>query len=458
MKPKAWNKLSFSPRITIANSWRIVATVMLAWCAGCSLVSDLQSDEGFVPDMGLLPEDMITQVADDARTLTPPLDMTEDMAEYVAEQPWWDARWSSRVSLRVDVLEQPLGAITLPIEVDTSVLDQGLMQSAGEDLRLVDATGELVPMWVERSPGERLRVWARLSALHEGDTYWLYYGNKTAPALTEDAAEPLWAEGYLRALHFDTQGNNFWILDHAPRARHATIAKLDEQASSLGEFVSARAGSALRIGHEHYVSMRRDDEVTDEEREELSVARGAALTFWAVVRMDENSLHQRRYLWNSDLVCRGLRAHVTTQREVIATIIDHERDRPLVCDDNAESPSHYYTGVVSPPLAVEEARWHVIAVVYDWIDYRLSIYIDEDLAGQRPLDDHGPDFTTESFAPLALGCNARCDMLTEPIRGALLGDLDEFHALDHVVTPEWISARSRAIHGRLFRVGVPEHL
>jgi uncharacterized repeat protein (TIGR01451 family) len=101
---------------------------------------------------------------------------------------WWDANWTRRVKLTFDNSAQAENLLNFPVLVmlNNSRIDYSQAQSAGQDIRFIDADGTTVLAHeIERwDAAGSSYVWVRVSQIDgasNADYIWLYYGNASAP-------------------------------------------------------------------------------------------------------------------------------------------------------------------------------------------------------------------------------------------------------------------------------------
>ncbi len=132
--------------------------------------------------------------------------LTEDEA-FDSANLWYDANWSSRMELTFNNASRAENLDDFPILVtlDTNRFDYSLAKANGEDLRLVDANGQLLAHEIETwNPSGRSAIWVkvpRIDASSSTDSIHLYYGNTAAADIQNSTA--VWSNGYVGVWHLN---------------------------------------------------------------------------------------------------------------------------------------------------------------------------------------------------------------------------------------------------------------
>ena len=140
-----------------------------------------------------------------------------------AQAQWWDAQWSDRATLTFDNAAQAEDLVDFPVLVvldDAVNFDHTAVQSAGEDLRFIDADGVTeLAFEIERwNTGGVSHIWVRVPQIDgnsSADKIWMYFGNPSATS-TEDASGT-WRSSYVAVFHL-TGGEE----DSSSPAHHGT--------------------------------------------------------------------------------------------------------------------------------------------------------------------------------------------------------------------------------------------
>ena len=112
-----------------------------------------------------------------------------------AAAPWWNASWSDRQCFAVNHTAAGATTVTeypVSVTIDTAVLIAGLkLQSLGGDLRAIDATGNVIPLWIEGPlNGPSTIIWTQIPIISAGTStsFCLYYGNLLALSVSDPLA------------------------------------------------------------------------------------------------------------------------------------------------------------------------------------------------------------------------------------------------------------------------------
>ncbi len=102
--------------------------------------------------------------------------------------PWWDSGFGYRQSFNVsEVSGSALSGFQVNVSVNTAVLvSLGKMRSDCADMRFVDASGVLIPFYLDAGCNSAAtRVWLRMNlSAYQNTTIYLYYGNATASSVS----------------------------------------------------------------------------------------------------------------------------------------------------------------------------------------------------------------------------------------------------------------------------------
>ena len=120
---------------------------------------------------------------------------------------WYDSNWSSRIELTFNNSSRAENLDDFPILVtlDTNRFDYSLAKANGEDLRFVDANGQLLAHEIETwNPSGRSAIWVkvpRIDASSSTDSIQMYYGNAAAADVQNSTA--VWSNGYVGVWHLN---------------------------------------------------------------------------------------------------------------------------------------------------------------------------------------------------------------------------------------------------------------
>jgi biopolymer transport protein ExbB len=187
----------------------------------------------------------------------PPSESSAVSTRQALNGDWWDNTWLRRVKLTVNNAGRgPLTDVPVLIRLNTSRVTFSELQATGTDLRFIaDDDLTVLPHQVERFvSGTAAEVWVRLPQVPGSSTthtFWMYYGNPTAP----DAQSPAAVRPSFRGVwHFTESpaGGAGAIEDSTPFAHHGTSSG----GMMANDLLAARIGNGLRFdGQNDYVSM-----------------------------------------------------------------------------------------------------------------------------------------------------------------------------------------------------------
>jgi len=121
------------------------------------------------------------------------------------EEPWLRPSFTHRIKLRLVSDDQQENLLDFPVLVtlDSGVLDYGLIQADGDDLRFLDADGHMLSHEIDDwDPGGVSQIWVRVpqvNAYNITDHIWLYYGNPVVSSL--EAPTAVWSADYVGVWH-----------------------------------------------------------------------------------------------------------------------------------------------------------------------------------------------------------------------------------------------------------------
>jgi len=135
--------------------------------------------------------------------------------------------WQWRAKLRIDqVLNEEVLDIPLFIELPLDQLNIN-EDRLPQELRFVDAQGNLLAHNIERLSNGQLDVWVRLARLPEGEGsfIWAYWGN---PLAGPPQNEGFFSESDLVFIHFGQQAVHGEIIENLARPEHPAIFDRDK--------------------------------------------------------------------------------------------------------------------------------------------------------------------------------------------------------------------------------------
>ncbi|MEA3357337.1 MAG: DUF2341 domain-containing protein, partial [Patescibacteria group bacterium] len=121
---------------------------------------------------------------------------------------WWDSNWTKRRKITFDNADQSSNLNDFPVlvKLDNTKIDYAYTQSAGQDLRFVDADGRTLLKHEIEEFNETGNdwVWVRVPQVDASSTtdfIWMYYGNASASASPSTWAEEVWDEQFKGVWH-----------------------------------------------------------------------------------------------------------------------------------------------------------------------------------------------------------------------------------------------------------------
>ena len=115
--------------------------------------------------------------------------------------PWWNSSWQYRKEIYINNTAEEATLNNFPafIKVDTqSLISAGKMQSSCQDIRFTQNTtsGEVeIPYEIEHGCNTTdTAIWIRVNLTGPGVTTYMYYGNPSAPAISNETKQSVWVE------------------------------------------------------------------------------------------------------------------------------------------------------------------------------------------------------------------------------------------------------------------------
>ncbi len=319
---------------------------------------------------------------------------------------WWDPQWRSRRRLVVDnPTPETLIDAPLAVHLDPTRFDYASAADDGHDLRLVDGSGTVLDLEIERwDPSDSSALWTRAPTLPPGKTeLWLYWGN---PAASPADAAGLWAPSYDAVYHLSErlEDPQRAIVDASADHNGSASETVDADSSTPGI-----VGAALLFKGAAENDPKTGDFIVVDDAP-LNTDAWSSLTLEAWVRHRQVGEHR--------ILCKS--PTTTTEDHVFAIGI------------HGDAPSHDPTAVflrlavdeqeavefLSATGAVEygqDAPWHHLAVTWDGTDVRL--YLDGSPEPIKPAHV-AAEYTTSVALP---GASLRDHAI--PVTFANLNDL-----------------------------------
>lgn len=146
---------------------------------------------------------------------------------------WFDNAWASRQEIEINNSNSSSAIIDEPLLVvlDGANFDYSLAQSAGQDLRFVDASGTLLDFEIESwNSGGQSTVWVKAPPIDAGTSarIWMYYDN--ASAVDAQNSGDVWGDDYLAVYHL---GND--LLDSTSNNNNPLSSSVSASSGQIGE-------------------------------------------------------------------------------------------------------------------------------------------------------------------------------------------------------------------------------
>lgn len=125
-----------------------------------------------------------------------------------AQPDWFDGQWMYRKPVTVAGTGTALTDFQVQVVLNAGNFTFGHTQSDGSDIRIADSDGTaLLPYWIEEwIPGSSAILWVRVPSIPaDGTTLYLYYGNTSAPAVSDGT------ETFYFFDDFNNPGSGNWV-------------------------------------------------------------------------------------------------------------------------------------------------------------------------------------------------------------------------------------------------------
>ncbi len=184
--------------------------------------------------------------------------MSDSCVSYNASEEsidWWNGAWKYRrkISFNTTTSATTTALTDFPaaVQLNSSRIDYGLVQDAGQDIRFVDGDEELpyeIEKWDEAGTST---IWVKVpqvDASSTADHIWMYYGNSTAT--DNQNAVSVWSD-YIAVWHLnESTGGAGAIIDATGNGHNGT----DYNTPTFG--VTGKVGSAITFnGTDEYISV-----------------------------------------------------------------------------------------------------------------------------------------------------------------------------------------------------------
>ncbi|MEM8672094.1 MAG: DUF2341 domain-containing protein, partial [Planctomycetota bacterium] len=320
---------------------------------------------------------------------------------------WWNANWTRRQELTFDNSGQASNLDDFPvlITLDSTVIDYGQTQSAGQDLRFFDADGTALAYEIEEwnESGESF-VWVRIPRIDAGsssDSITIYYGNASAAA--GESPESVWNSEFTLVQHFnETSGT------------HDGSTSGDHDAVNFGSNQNASglvSGANNLDGNDDYLSVAHNDD--------LNV--GTEITVSALVNIDAGGLSG----W--DLI---LNKGTTGSNETY--FFGLNGDEVMFGLSNGGFPN-----VTSSGVNLTTGTWYALAATFNDATNEVKLYVD------------GVEVATGSITESMIN-NTEDLLIGRSQYGEYFnGTIDEVRIYDQVQTADWLAAQSLSMRNDL---------
>jgi len=353
---------------------------------------------------------------DDDPTSTTGQPGTADDTGAICPPDWWDCAWPHRQRLSLTrTIGRPLVDVPVPVLITHGRVDHERMQSDGEDVRFVSATGTLLPYEIERwDPSAVSTLWTTPDSLGGShDHLWIYYGNREAE--NEDDADDTWPEPFVAVMHLEDEP-----LDSSGNDNHAVSSTSSEV--GLGQLANGRQF----LGNNSRLELADGPSLDD-----LFIG-GGTLSAWIRPRSWGGS-NAGRIAHKSDSVT-GWTFNINAGGQLVFSLV---HDTAWTTWQSADDT-----------LALH--RWAHVAVTFDALGPDAPrLFVDgTELQLQEPPEPPVLDPDTTSDATITLVLGNRLDGARR-----FIGNIDEFRAERALRSPTWISVQHDATRDDLLEFG-----
>ncbi|MDB4614604.1 DUF2341 domain-containing protein, partial [bacterium] len=347
---------------------------------------------------------------------------TEDTGFDTADD-WHDAGWTERRTLTLDnsALTSDLTDFPILVALDSTRIDYALTLPNGQDLRFVDAGGNLLSHEIESWDSNGLSyVWVKLPVFAATDASYIhmYYGNATASPVGNVVGE-VWSNGYEATYHFNED----------PASTAGVISEsatgLDATANNLVAATGVSGGALHFDGSSSYLDIGSNVPLVD-------ATSGITASAW--VHLDDITSAQNIHAISIDggMVSRFELA--VENGEV------HLRLRPTDTD-----PAVVFT-TTSTPLVT--GTWQQIAVTVDLPTDTVRIFVNGIEQTTSIAPDPFPGFASTT-TPTTLPDKAVIGTNESLVNRFIDGRLDEVRLSNVARSAEWIAAQYAAQDNQL---------
>jgi uncharacterized repeat protein (TIGR01451 family) len=340
-----------------------------------------------------------------------------------------DTYWTRRVKLTFTNTAQAEDLNDFPVLVvlNSSRIDYGLTQDAGQDIRFIDADGTTVlaheiELWDESGDSY---VWVRVPQIDGGsnsDHIWMHYGNPSAP--DGQAPEQVWTSSYRMVYH----------LNEDPELTGGIL-----QDSTTNGFSAANQGSTDAAG---WIGNAQEfdgiDQYVDLGTDLSAIRNVSAATLSAWVRSD--TIDGR-----NDIIALSIGGSPTDSSRASLYRSNAEVGTVARTRDDNSDPNDISTS--NGPIALD--TWHHVVAVIDYAGDTVTIFV-----------DGVPQTFAASFGGTATdNTNSASGAIgSEDDASAFFfeGRIDEVRVAANIRSTDWITAQYQSMTDNLVAFGSPE--
>ncbi len=361
------------------------------------------------------------------------------------------SNWEQRIKLVfTGTVNEDLTDFPVLVVLNSSRISYTHTQDAGQDIRFVDAEGNLLPHEIEHwDENENSYVWVNVSSISTTTDYiWMYYHNPAAP----DAQNPtaVWSNGYAGVWHFNYNQLN------------ATTGQ-DAITASVTAIPNGRIAGGM-----NFTDGPEDDpetwhppgdyvEVGSDERFDNIFASGGTLMAWINPR-GYGPLGYSRILDKSStrFVGNGWTFRMY-KGDPEKNTIRFDRDFSANGQDN-NNQSH--GGWQAPDDAINLNTWQLVALTYNDATTAVSpsIYINGVAQNVTQDSPSTGDTVSDADQKLFIGnfSGFIYDTTDDELDRAFDGLMDEVRVLTTTRSANWIAAQYRTMTDAFISYGSPE--
>ena len=292
----------------------------------------------------------------------------------LASTEWFDPNWRYRVKLVLDFtwLDSDVTNLTVPIRLDSSMLDFSKTSPSGDDLVAVSVNGSILPVVVEYwnvSTGFGV-LWIRIPYVKARSTYTLYlYFGIVNPSRIPEESRHVW-DGYVAVIdmsRYEEVGRKRLVIDVAGRDNNLVL-KAGKYNTTMGP-----------VGPSMYF----DGKSTWGYIANISFYGKKAFSIEALLYVYDK---QVMYGWHKDLMYGSYIATPYTSFFISYSKNASNPDVYFIVSASTEEPGkkrkNYYLD-----LTWLKGKWAYLVVVYDNSSRTYNVYVNGSLVGNITLSN-----------------------------------------------------------------------